>query len=238
MKSSFSGLALVLGLLLAGAGGCGARSLACIRADHPKAKDHFLYDVEVYYAGDEVPEGTEVIEHIQETASHTDCETAAVMAIVKMQKEARSSGGNALVDLKPVIKDEKGKQGEGKGFSCTRRGSLEEGSGDVTLKVGEVTWEGDIASLGGDVGEEPLEDNAGLEGLPEEEGGEEAGGEPWMAKEKKGKKKQAKKTKKKGKKGKKAKGNAGPGPGKADMVIDPSETGDSELQLDTGEDIY
>jgi hypothetical protein len=105
----------------------------------------------------------------------------------------------------------------------------------VTLKVWQITWEGDIASLGGDVGEEPLEDSTGLEGLSPEEGGDEGGEEAWMAK--KGKKKPSKKKGKKGKKGKKAKPEGG-ADGGADMVIDPSETGDSELQLDTGEDIY
>ncbi len=236
MKTLYPGLWAAFVLVIAAAGGCGTKPFAFIRADHPKAKDHFLYDVEVYYGGDELPEGVEVMEHIKETAAHTDCETAAVMAIVKMQKKARASGGDALVNLKHVAKGEKGKKEGGKSFTCTRRSSLEEGSGDVTLKVWEVTWEGDVASMGHEIGEEPLEESDGFTGLPAEEG---EGEGAWTAKKEK-KKPPKKKGKggKKGKKGKKAKGTGASGPGEADMVIDPSETNDTDLQLDTGEDIY
>jgi hypothetical protein len=219
--------AAVLGPIAAVALACGTRPIAYPKAGESKASEQLIGDVELFYAGKKAPEGADILDHIKEKATHTDCETAAVMAIVKMQKEARFMGGNALVNLKTVKQGGK-PSSNAKGFWCSRKGALEEGGGDVTVKVWSITWEGDIAVLQGE-GEETAEETetAAEEDLLPETPPED------MVKPKKGKK--AKKAAKKTKKAKPAGQEAGGG---SDMTIDPSEVEDDKLQLDDGEGIY
>ena len=219
--------AAVLGPLAAAALACGTRPIAYPKAGESKASKLLLEDVELYYAGKKAPEGADILDHIKEKATHTDCKTAAVMAIVKMQKEARFMGGNALINLKTVKQDGK-PTSNAKGFWCSRKGALEEGGGDVTVKVWSVTWEGDIAVIR-EEGEEAIGET---EAAAEEDLLPETPPED-KAKPKKGKK--AKKAAKKAKKAKPAGEEAGDG---SDMTIDPSEVEDDKLQLENGDGIY
>ena len=148
------------------AAACGPKVHKFIKLDHPKAGDHLLYEVELYYEGEPLPKGTTTLGHIILTDRNTDCETAAMIAIVKMQKQAKFKGGDALINLrtkatKPegeeddeIEEDDEGEDeggdededGEGgvthndKGYWCTRMKGLE-GGADFTSRIWEITWE-------------------------------------------------------------------------------------------------
>jgi hypothetical protein len=200
---------------------CGPKSIDYIKLDHPKAQDYLIEDVELYYEGEKTAENAEVLDHIIINEKSTDCETAAIMALVKMQKKAQFRGGNAVINIKAVSNDDTPAD-NGKGFWCTRLKSLEEGA-DFTHKIWEITFEGDIAALGAEAEETPLEEEA----LPETPDNS----DEFIKKKSKGKTKA--KTKKK--KGKDKKEPAQPG---TDMVIEPSEIESSDMGLESADDIY
>ncbi|MFH1437866.1 MAG: hypothetical protein ABIJ56_19315 [Pseudomonadota bacterium] len=222
-------LCVTLAVCAIAAAACGPKTYNFIKLDHPRASEHLLEEVALYYEGEPLPKGTNVITHIELTDRNTDCETAATIAIVKMQKQARFKGGDALINLQ--TKATGGEKGEPthneKGFWCTRMNTLE-GGADLTHRVWEITWEGDIAILG--------------EGLPEVE--EEAADEEEEKGDKEEEQKAAndKEPDKEDKPGKKPekeeKEEEEEGADDSDMVFEPSDVEDADLELEDSDDIY
>ena len=147
---------------------CGPKPIGFIKPDHPDASKYIVEGVALYYSHEDRPADAEIIDHITQIQRYTKCETAAIMAIVNMQKTALYKGGNALVNIKTVGEGKDSSSNE-KGFWCKRSKAYEVGK-DFTTKVWEITWEADVARLLGDMGEEDI-------GLPPPEGGGEGGGE-------------------------------------------------------------
>ena len=220
-------LPVMLAVCTIAAAACGPKTYNFIKLDHPKASEHLLEDVEIYYDGEPLPKGTNVITHIELTGRNTDCETAATIAIVKMQKQARFKGGDALVNLKTkATGDEDDDDDEGgepthndKGFWCTRMNTLE-GGADLTHRVWEITWEGDIAILG--------------EGLPEVE--EEAKDEEEEKEDKDEEPEEEDKPVKKPKKEEEEEEEEEADD--SDMVFEPSDVDDVGIELEDSDDIY
>jgi len=155
-------LVIIILSAAAAAAACGPKPIAFIKLDHPKGAGVLLDSISLHYAHEAEPKGAQVIEHIKETAFNTQCEQAAMAALVQMQKAARDKGGNALINLATTSKGKEPVSSD-QGFWCTRKSSMEEGAGDVTVKVWETTWEGDVARIadeldmdseGGEEGEE------------------------------------------------------------------------------------
>jgi hypothetical protein len=135
---------LLTAVLAAAACACavgGPKTTLYIRADHPAAKGRLVDEVSLHYAVETTPGEAEIIGHVAETGRGASCEDAAVDALEKMQKEALEKGGNALVALKATWKDKPA--GDEKGFRCSQ---VKDESGSP---LWAVTWEGDIARLGG-----------------------------------------------------------------------------------------
>jgi hypothetical protein len=163
---------IIIFTALAALAACGPKPIAFITIDHPKAGGVLLDDVALYYDHEAEPKGAQVLGHLKETAYDTQCEQAAMAVLVQMQKAARAKGGNAVIHLKPKAKGKEPVSSD-LGFWCERKSSMEEGAGDVTIKVWETTWEGDVARMADEMDMES-------EGGEEEEGGgsgEEEGGE-------------------------------------------------------------
>lgn len=148
---------------------CGPKPIAFIKVDHPGGGGILLDDIALHYAHEAEPKGAQVIAHLKETAFNTQCEQAAMAALVQMQKAARDKGGNAVINLKTTSKGKEPVSND-LGFWCTRKSSMEEGAGDVTIKVWETTWEGDVARIADELDTES-------EGGDEDEGGGEEEGE-------------------------------------------------------------
>jgi len=133
-----------LGILVMFFCACAPKPIAYIKIGHPGSEGILLEDVALVYSHEEAPKGAQVIAHIKETSNSMDCEQAALAALVQMQKKAAAKGGNAVINIKNATKGE-APPSTSEGFFCARKSSLEEGSGDVTIKVWSITWEGDIA---------------------------------------------------------------------------------------------
>jgi hypothetical protein len=147
---------------------CGPKPIAFITIEHPKAGGILLDDVALHYAHEGEAKGAQVLGHLKKTAYDTQCEQAAMAALVQMQKAAREKGGNAVINLKPLPVGKEPVSND-QGFWCERKSSMEEGAGDVTIKVWETTWEGDVARMA----DEMDLDSEGAEEGDEGEAGEE-----------------------------------------------------------------
>ncbi len=218
-------LSVILAVIAVVAAACGPKTYNFIKLDHPKANEHLLEDIGLYYDGEPLPKGTNVITHIELTDRNTDCETAATIAIVKMQKQARFKGGNALVNLKTkATGEEEGEPTQNdKGFWCTRMSTLE-GGADLTHKAWEITWEADIATLGEGLPEveEEAPDEMEKKGDKEEEAGEE----------------KPEKEEKPVKKPEKEEEEEEEEAGDSDMVFEPSDVDGVDMELEDSDDIY
>jgi hypothetical protein len=135
---------MTLGMLAMFCCACAPKPIAYIKIGHPGSEGILLEDVALVYSHEEAPKGAQVIAHIKETSNSMDCEQAALAALVQMQKKAAAQGGNAIINIKNATKGDI-PPSTSEGFFCGRASSLEEGSGDVTVKVWSITWEGDIA---------------------------------------------------------------------------------------------
>ncbi len=141
-------LAFVLAFILIGSlAACGPKIYGYLEADHPKASEILVHDVELFYAHKgEPPKGSKIFDHLKQTGRNMNCEKAAMVAIVQMQKKVRPAGGNALVNLKTVPDGEEPTSSD-EGYWCVRSKKLEKGA-DLTHKIWEITWEADIARVG------------------------------------------------------------------------------------------
>jgi hypothetical protein len=126
---------------------CGPYAIPYVTINHPKAPGHISGDVALYYAVQPAPAGAQVIEHITQTERSTDCENATINALEKMQNAAKGKGGDALINLKAVWEGKTPTSNE-KGFWCVKSQAVAM-FGPPGLSVYGVTWEGDIATLGG-----------------------------------------------------------------------------------------
>ena len=127
---------------------CGPKPIAYVRIDTPKAQGHLFQDVALYYATEQQPEGAQIIEHIKVTKRSTNCQNATINALEEMQKRAKEKGGNALINLKAVWEGKKPTSNE-KGFWCVKSKSVAMLAGPYVSMYG-ITWEGDIAVVGGE----------------------------------------------------------------------------------------
>jgi hypothetical protein len=138
MKSA--GLAAFIAIVISA---CGPKPIGYIKINSPGTEGALVETVELYYSHEKAPMGAQVIEHVKETARNTDCRQAALIVLVQMQKKALKKGGNALIDLK-VVPAGKEAQSSAEGFWCSRSKAFEEGA-DLTQKIWEISWEGDVA---------------------------------------------------------------------------------------------
>ena len=126
---------------------CGPRAIAYVKADHPKAQGHLTADVALVYATETAPADAQVIAHMSQTERSTDCVNATINAFEKMQKAAVEKGGNALINLKAVWEGGR-EMSNAQGFWCMKSQSVAM-FGPPGLSVWGITWEGDIATVGG-----------------------------------------------------------------------------------------
>jgi len=152
---------IALGMLVMFFCACAPKPIAYIKIGHPGSEGILLEDVALVYSHEEAPKGAQILAHIKETSNSMDCEQAALAALVQMQKKAQAKGGNAVINIKNATKGDI-PPSTSEGFFCARKSSLEEGSGDITIKVWSITWEADIARTAEEVEveEEGKEDEA------------------------------------------------------------------------------
>ena len=140
-------LVVVTGMLAAA---CGPRAIPYVGVEHPSAAGHLSSDVELHYNA--APEGAAIIEHLSQTERSHNCENATINALEKMQAAARASGGNALVNLTAVWEGASVSNAEG--FWCVQSKGMAMVS---PVPMYGITWEGDIAAVGGVPAPTPVE---------------------------------------------------------------------------------
>jgi hypothetical protein len=160
MKTAILAAAMVTIALAA----CGPKPIAFMKLNSPGTEGTLVENIELYYAHEKAPKNAQVIDHVEDSARNTNCKQAALIVLVRLQKKALGMGGNALINLK-VIPKGKEEQSNAEGFWCFRSKALEDG-GDLTQKIYEVTWEGDVARTVDSVEEEepPAKKEEGGEG--------------------------------------------------------------------------
>jgi hypothetical protein len=140
-------LIIFLAVVSSALAACGPSAIPYVTVNHPKAPGHISSDVALYYAVQPAPAGAQVIEHITQTERSTNCENATINALEKMQNAAKGKGGNALINLKAVWEGKNPTSNE-QGFWCVESAAVAV-FGPPGLSVYGVTWEGDIATVGG-----------------------------------------------------------------------------------------